>query len=301
MTILSECVLTESKSARDNQLDRMSHDSAQSILNRIKSLYFALWKGVGTATTNQMAEFYEVPTDSVQKVIQRHRDELESDGLKIVKGKELKALASLGMDSLSIPDATTIITVWTPRAALRLGMLLRDSTIAKTLRTSLLDAVEYVIPASFQEIERLKLELELARAREAAAHAEDGAAKSTERLIAVSSAIATMHGSGMVALILGKPDAVVERVTEVEKTILCNERGQPIKAYKGLSKTKLAKRYGMKKAADVENWLKSIGKADALQPAITAAPCQYVPFELVPELDRLWASRLGVRQRLIGE
>jgi len=301
MTILSECVLTESKSARDNQLDRMSHDSAQSILNRIKSLYFALWKGLGTATTNQMAEFYEVPTDSVQKVIQRHRDELESDGLKIVKGKELKALASLGMDSLSIPDATTIITVWTPRAALRLGMLLRDSTIAKTLRTSLLDAVEYVIPASSQEIERLKLELELARAREGAAHAEDGAAKSQERLIAVSSAIATMYGSGMVALILGKPDAVVERVTEVEKTILCNERGQPIKAYKGLSKTKLAKRYGMKKAADVENWLKSIGKADALQPAITAAPCQYVPFELVPELDRLWASRLGVRQRLIGE
>ncbi len=55
------------------------------------------------------------------------------------------------------------------------------------------------------------------------------------------------------------------------------------------------------KASDVENWLKSIGKADALQPAITAAPCQYVPFELVPELDRLWASRLGVRQRLIGE
>ncbi len=114
-------------------------------------------------------------------------------------------------------------------------------------------------------------------------------------------AIATMHGSGMVALVLNKPDAVIERFTEVDQTILCNERGQPIKTYKGLSKTKLAKRYGMKKAADVENWLKSIGKADVLQPAITAAPCQYVPLEFVPELDRLWASRLGVRQRLLGE
>jgi hypothetical protein len=40
----------------------------------------------------------------------------------------------------------------------------------------------------------------------------------------------------MVALILGKPDAVIERFTEVEKTLLCNERGQPIKTYKGLSK-----------------------------------------------------------------
>ncbi len=74
-----------------------------------------------------------------------------------------------------------------------------------------------------------------------------GKRRSTERLIAVTSAIATLHGSGMVALILGKPDAVIEQFTEVDKTILCNERGQPIKTYKGLSKTKLAKRYGMKK------------------------------------------------------
>lgn len=166
MTIVSEYVLIESKSARDSQLARLSHDSAQSILHRIKCLYFVLWKGVGIATTSQMAEFYQVSTDSVQKVIQRHRDELESDGVKIVKGKDLKALSSLGMDGLSIPNATTIITVWTPRAALRLGMLLRDSTIAKTLRTSLLDAVEYVIPASAQEIERMRLELELIRAKQ---------------------------------------------------------------------------------------------------------------------------------------
>lgn len=71
MTILSDLVLTESKSVCDNQLERMTHDSAQSIFNRIKSLYSALWKGVGTATTSQMADFYEVSTDSVQKVIQR--------------------------------------------------------------------------------------------------------------------------------------------------------------------------------------------------------------------------------------
>jgi hypothetical protein len=144
----------------------MSHDSAQDILNRVKSLYFALWKGLGTATTSQMAEFYEVPTDSVQKVIQRHRDELESDGVKIVKGKDIKALYSLGLDGLSIPDATTILTVWTPRAALRLGMLLRDSTVAASVRTSLLDAVEYVIPAQALEIERMRLELELVRAKQ---------------------------------------------------------------------------------------------------------------------------------------
>jgi len=144
-----------------------------------------------------------------------------------------------------------------------------------------------VIPAQAQEIERLKLELELA--------------KTQERLMQTTNAIATLHGSGMVALILGKPDAVVERVIQVEKTILCSERGQPIKTYQGLSKTKLAKRYGMKKAADVVTWLESIGKADLLQSGLTAAPCQYLPLEYLSELDRLWAMKQGHRQRLLGE
>lgn len=114
-------------------------------------------------------------------------------------------------------------------------------------------------------------------------------------------AIATLHGTGMVALFLGKPEAVVERITEVEKTVLCNERGQALAVFKGLSKTKLAKRYGFKKPQDLVNWLSSIGKETLLQSGLTAAPCQYVPFEFVPELDRLWASRQGSRQRLLGE
>jgi hypothetical protein len=233
-----------------------------------------------------VVEFYETKIDAVESALRRYRAEFESDGLKTVKGKQLKSfkdVSALGAESSKAPS----LIIWTPRAVLRLGMVLRDCALAASVRTSLLDAVEKVIPAQNQEIERLKLELELA--------------KTQERLMHTTSAIATMHGSGMVALVLNKPDAVLECFTEVEKTVLCNERGQPIKTYKGLSKTKLAKRYGMKKAADVENWLKSIGKADVLQPAITAAPCQYVPLEFVPELDRLWASRLGVRQRLLGE
>jgi hypothetical protein len=299
--ILAESVLVESKSARDKQLERVSHDRAQEIFNKVKILYFALWQGVGTSTTDQMAEFYEVSVDAVQKVIQRHRDELEFDGLKTVKGKDLKSLRAIAIDGLSIPDATTIITAWTPRAALRLGMVLRDSAVAKAVRTALLDAVEKVIPAQTNRIRELELELELARARDSAARAEDATVRSQERLMLATHAIASMHGSGMVALILGKPDAMIDRVTEVEKTVLCNERGQPIKTFKGLSKTKLAKRYGMKKPQDFVIWLQSIGKAELLQSGLTATPCQYVPWEFVKELDRAWAQHQGARQRLLGE
>lgn len=134
------------------------------------------------------------------------------------------------------------LVVWTPRAALRLGMVLKDSAVAKTVRTTLLDAVQQVLPAQSQEIERLKLELELARARDSAARAEDAAALSQERLMLTTQAIATMHGSGMVSLILGKPDAVVSPPpTIVEKTVLVNQSGKPVAIYQGLSKTKLAR------------------------------------------------------------
>lgn len=286
MTILSEFVLVESKSARDNHLISVSSERATEILNKIKTLYFTLWNGFGASTTGQMVSFYEVNIDAVESVLRRHRDEFESDGLKTLKGRQLKVFKDASA-SLTETSKTSQLVIWTPRAALRLGMVLRDSIVAQALRTSLLDAVEKVIPAQAEEIERLKLELELA--------------KTQERLMQTTNAIATLHGSGMVALILGKPDAVVERVTEIEKTILCNERGQPMKTYQGLSKTKLAKRYGMKKAADVVTWLESIGKADLLQSALTTAPCQYVPFESVAELDRDWALGQGSRQRLLGE
>lgn len=36
MTILSDSVLVESKSARDNQLERVSHDRAATILDKVK-------------------------------------------------------------------------------------------------------------------------------------------------------------------------------------------------------------------------------------------------------------------------
>ena len=151
------------------------------------------------------------------------------------------------------------------------------------------------IPAQSQEIERLKLELQLAQAQATAA-------QSQERLMQVSSAIVTMHGAGMLGLILGKPEAIVESPPiVVEKNILVDRSGKPVRTYEGLSKTKLARRYGMKKPQELVNWLQSMGKEDWVQPAMTAAPCQYVPFEYVPELDRLWAARQGNRQKLLGE
>lgn len=150
MSVVSEAVLIESKSARTEHLANVSNDRAELILGKVKSLYFALWQGTGAASTKQMAEFYEVSEDVVRDNIRRYRDEFELDGLKVVKDVELKDVSEM----ISLTSKTPQATIWTPRAALRLGMVLRDSEVAKQVRTSLLDAVEYFIPAQASQSEQ---------------------------------------------------------------------------------------------------------------------------------------------------
>ncbi len=296
MKILTDSILIESKTARDNQLAQIESEQATEILNKIKSLYFALWFGTSTTVTEQVAEFYEVPEHNLRKLLKCHRSEFTSDGLKAIRGKALKD----ARDLWSLPSKTSQVTVWTPRAVLRAGMLMRESEVAKAVRTSLLNAIEKVIPAQNQEIEKLKLELEVAKAQQRAAEAQQETVYAQERLLAASNALAIINPA-LPALVLGRPDAVVTKTEVVEKTVLVNERGSAISTYEGISKTKLAKRYGMKKASEVVNWLKSIGKEDVLKPGLTAAPCHYIPWEEVAELDKLWATHSGSRQILIGE
>ncbi len=160
--------------------------------------------------------------------------------------------------------------------------------------------IKEVIPAQAQEIEKLKLQLEVAKAQKETAKAQQGAAIAQERLLAASSALAIINPA-LPALVLGKPDAVVTKTEVVEKTVLVNDKGVSKVTFEGLSKSKLAKRYGLKRAKDLVDWLKSIGKEDVLKPGLTATSCQYIPASEIPELDRLWASRKGSRQFVIGE
>lgn len=137
-------ILIESKTARDGQLAKVSHESAADTLSKAKALVFALWQGTGAATTEQMADYYEVPAETVRTVFKRHRDELDSDGVKVLRGKALSEAKFI----MNLAPNTDKITIWTPRAALRLGMLLRDSTVAQQVRTVLLDVAEKVAEPS---------------------------------------------------------------------------------------------------------------------------------------------------------
>ena len=149
--------------------------------------------------------------------------------------------------------------------------------------------VQQVIPAQAQEIERLKLELELA--------------KTQERLLTTTSAITTLHGSEMVALILGKPEAVITKTERVETVVTVDRHGKPIHQFDGVGITYLAKRYGFgTNTAACRYWLKSIGISDEqwiVEPTVVKS--QKLSRDLLPWLDAQYAARTGVRQKLLGE
>ncbi|MCY7321482.1 MAG: hypothetical protein LH660_06685 [Phormidesmis sp. CAN_BIN36] len=153
---LSGEVFVESRFARDRQIAEIPGDQAQAMLNRAKAMMFAVWQGEGIATSEQVADFYEVTTDVVRDNIRRHRDEFEPDGLKTIKGKALAEVREI----ISLTSQTVNVTVWTPRAALRLGMLLRDSEVAKQLRNLLVEmAAQGGRSPSTRELE-LQIELQ---------------------------------------------------------------------------------------------------------------------------------------------
>jgi hypothetical protein len=112
-----------------------------------------------------------------------------------------------------------------------------------------------------------------------------------------------MHGSQMVALILGKPEAIVTRTEKVETLVTVDGNGNAIAKYNGIGITYLAKRYGFgSNTKACRNWLESIGVSESqwlTKPSLVKA--QKLPRETIPWLDRQYASRQGTRQGLIGE
>ncbi|NJO94332.1 MAG: hypothetical protein HC820_08295, partial [Hydrococcus sp. RM1_1_31] len=105
----------------------------------------------------------------------------------------------------------------------------------------------YTLPQP--ELERLKLELDLA--------------KTQERLLATTNAIATIHGSDMLALMMGKPDAIVKRTERVETLVAVDGKGEAISSFDGVGITYLALKFGFgKNTKACRYWLESIGVKD---------------------------------------
>lgn len=85
-------------------------------------------------TTDMVAEFYRVPVKTIQTVALRNREELDDDGLRIVSKAELELTFNMKAGRASS------FMLYPRRAVLRVGMLLRDSEVARRVRDYLLSA-----------------------------------------------------------------------------------------------------------------------------------------------------------------
>lgn len=126
---LSEVALTESPSLRAQYADRID------VLDKVKALAM-LPDGIH-ADIPIVAAYFEVSTDAIEKTIQRNRDELKDNGLDVLRGEEFRLFAT---DNLSVANTRArSVTVFSRRAILNVGQLLRDSPVARQVRTYLLD------------------------------------------------------------------------------------------------------------------------------------------------------------------
>lgn len=157
-----------------NKETRDGFASKVETLEKVKGLL--LIPQTDLATAQQVADFYEVDYKAITSLVSRNKDELLEDGLTIATGKETKdILVNFNMkitnfrgyfmvDDIKFASRSNLL--FNRRAILRVGMLLRDSIIAKEVRTQLLNIEEKTsVEVKTQDIhEEQKLALSLGMA-----------------------------------------------------------------------------------------------------------------------------------------
>ncbi|WP_327696180.1 restriction endonuclease [Streptomyces sp. NBC_00459] len=135
--MINETALLESKALRDSALERTD------VLDRVKAL--SLLPDGMHVTTAMVATYFEVVETVINNLLNRHRQELESNGLHVLRGADLREYQELNVSSSSgsYPQRRSSLALWSRRAVLNVAMLLRDSAVARQVRTYLLD-MEYL-------------------------------------------------------------------------------------------------------------------------------------------------------------
>ena len=148
----NEQTIMDYRQVREEYIDRVD------VLDKVKNLLVI--PAMECMTMKQVADYYEVDIHTIQICSTRNKDELDYDGVCIKTPLDFKEIFKVtacdfkdleqkhGKLIIHIDDNTTIeipnrgIKMFPKRAILRVGMLLRDSVIAKEIRTQLLNIVE---------------------------------------------------------------------------------------------------------------------------------------------------------------
>ena len=135
---MKELEIIENKTTREKLLNRIE------ILDKVKKVILLPYGD--SMTRKQVAEYYEVPEDTIKKLATRHIDELTLNGMVKLENESLKEFKShFDGETLSLTKlnkANRVLNIFTRRAILNVGMLLTTGEIAHQGRTRLREMAE---------------------------------------------------------------------------------------------------------------------------------------------------------------
>ncbi|MFI1481644.1 restriction endonuclease [Streptomyces sp. NPDC020747] len=129
--MINETALLESKTLRDGALERTE------VLDRVKAL--SLLPDGMHVTTAMVATYFQVGVKAIESLVVDHREEVTASGYRVLTGSELTSFKEV----CRIQSRTRAIALFARRIVLNVAMLLRDSEVARQVRTYLLD-MEYM-------------------------------------------------------------------------------------------------------------------------------------------------------------
>jgi hypothetical protein len=143
---MNELELIEKKDLRDELIERID------VLDKVKKLL--LLGNTEFATLDHVAIYYDTTKRWIENLLETNRDEFIEDGYKVFKANDFKTELEFGIKNVKSYRGKFIVQfsdntkqtfsprgvgLFPRRAILRVGMLLRDSEIAKEVRTQLLN------------------------------------------------------------------------------------------------------------------------------------------------------------------
>lgn len=135
--------LTTSKIDRQNILN---NPFAVQEMQKHLELGGARWENEIIFTKVQVAELFSVDERTIERYIASHKEELEKNGYRLLKGSNLKKLLeAINAPDINVGSKVTQFSLFSFRAVLNIAMLLAESEKAKQIRSRMLDMVIDII------------------------------------------------------------------------------------------------------------------------------------------------------------
>jgi hypothetical protein len=149
--------MQKKETLENSALDRqniLNNKYAVSEIKKVVGIRGILFEGIYRFTKKQIANFYEVDERTIDRYIEKEQDELTKNGYEVLRAKRLKEyklaikktdLNDIDVVKTMVDDKAPVIGVFDFRSFLNIGMLLRESAVARELRQTILDIVIDII------------------------------------------------------------------------------------------------------------------------------------------------------------